>query len=98
MADAREREGAVEVDIHFFCLIEEIFGNEFASETEGGAHGSDGMGAGGAYANFEEFEQTGIHGGYCRGPRVALARLDDLADFVDFLGDFFFDCLALRFS
>jgi hypothetical protein len=41
--------------------------------------------AGGADANFEEFEEAGIHGGYCRRLRV------DLAGFADWL-DFFSDC------
>ena len=52
------------------------------------------MGAGGADADFEEFEEAGVHGGYCRGRRVALAGL---VVWVDFFCDLFADCFAWRF-
>jgi hypothetical protein len=48
------------------------------------------VGAGGADTDFEEFEEAGVHGGYCRGRRVALAGRAGLADFDwDFLVIFF---------
>ena len=70
---------------------------EFASEAEGCSHGADSVRAGGADADFEEFEEAGVHGGYCRVLRVSLVVEAGLADFVcDFLGDFFSDCFSLR--
>ena len=97
VADSGEGERAVEVDGDLGGFFEEVFLGEFAGETEGGSHGADGVGAGGADADFEEFEEAGVHGAYCRGRRVALAGVDDLADLAGFFGDFFWDCFAWRF-
>lgn len=59
MADAGEREGAVKVDLDAGGLMEEAGALEAFGEGEGGAHGADRVGAGGAYADFEKFKETG---------------------------------------
>ena len=66
MADAGESERAVEIDGDVCGFVEEVGGGELAGEAEGGSHGADGVGAGGADADFEEFEEAGVHGVYCR--------------------------------
>ena len=63
VADAGEGERTVEIDGDLCGFFEEICGGEFAGEAEGGAHGTDGVRAGGADADFEEFEEAGVHGG-----------------------------------
>ena len=97
VADAGEGERAVEVDVDLCGFFEEVCGGEFAGEAEGGSHGAYGVGAGGADADFEEFEEAGVHGGYCRGRRGVLAGVALRADLVgDFFWDFFCDCFSWR--
>ena len=61
VADAGEGERAVEVDEDMVRAVEAACGVELADEAESGAHGADGVGAGGAYADLEELEETGVH-------------------------------------
>ncbi len=56
VADAGEREGAVEIDGDAGGAVEVAVGCEVAGEAEGGTHGADGMGAGGADPNLEKFK------------------------------------------
>ena len=56
VADAGEREGAVEIDGDTGGAVEEGVGFEALDKAEGGTHGADGMGAGGADANLEKFK------------------------------------------
>lgn len=61
VAYAGEGERAVEIDGDSRGCFQEIGGVELAGEAKGGAHGADGVGAGRADANFEEFEEAGVH-------------------------------------
>jgi hypothetical protein len=72
VADSSEGERAIEIDDDAGGAIEEIFGIERVDETQGGTHGADGVGAGGADADLEEFEETGVHAAYCRRGREGL--------------------------
>ncbi len=63
-------------------------------EAEGGAHGADGVGAGGADADLEEFEEAGVHGGYCRRAARRLGRAWPMVR-TSWL-DFFSDCFLLE--
>jgi len=89
VADSGEGERAVEIDDDAGGRIEEICGVECVCEAQSCAHRADGMGAGGANADLEEFEETGVHAAYCRRGRRGLA---DFADGVDFLAGFFSAC------
>ena len=93
VADAGEGERAVEIDDDAGGAIEEICGVECVDEAQSCAHRADGMGAGGADADLEEFEETGVHAAYCRRGRRGFA---DFADGVDFLAGFFAACFFWR--
>jgi hypothetical protein len=70
VADTGEGERTVEIDGDACGVFEEIGGGELAGEAECGAHGADGVGAGWADTNFEEFEEAGVHVfilGFCGG-------------------------------
>ena len=60
-----------------------------ADKSLGCSPGPQGMGAGGADTDLEEFEKTCVHVAYCRRGRRGLA---DFADGVDFLAGFFSAC------
>jgi hypothetical protein len=47
-------------------VFERVAGIERAGEAQRGSHRSDGVRAGGADADLEEFEEAGIHGDHCR--------------------------------
>ena len=87
VADAGEGERAVEIDDDAGGAIEEICGVECVDEAQSCAHRADGMGAGGADADLEEFEETGVHAVYCRRGRLGLSVALGLV--------FFAVCLAL---
>jgi len=93
VADSGEGERSVEIDDDSGGAIEEICGVECVYEAQSCAHRADGMGAGGANADLEEFEETGVHAAYCRRGRRGLA---DFADGVDFLAGFFSACFFWR--
>ena len=93
MAVAGECEGAVEVDVDLCGVSRRLAEVELAGEAEGGAHGADGVRAGGADADLEEFEEAGVHAAYCRRER---GDLPGLAVVWDFLFDFFSDCFFWR--
>jgi hypothetical protein len=61
VAYAGEGERAVEIDGDSRGCFQETGGVELAGKAKGGAHGADGVGAGRADANFEEFEEAGVH-------------------------------------
>ena len=63
VADAGEGERTVEIDGDLCCALQKAGGFKLAREAEGCAHGADGVRAGGADADFEEFEEAGVHGG-----------------------------------
>ena len=69
--------------------MERVGADDALYECERCAHGTDGVGAGWADADLEEFEETGVHAAYCRRGRRGLA---DFADGVDFLAGFFSAC------
>ena len=63
VADSRESKRAVEVNVDGGSFFEKVCCGEFAGEAEGRSHGADGVGAGGADADLEEFEEAGVHRG-----------------------------------
>lgn len=63
VADAGEGERAEEVDDDVVGALDQAGGIEFAGETESCSHGADGMGAGRADADLEEFEEAGVQNG-----------------------------------
>ena len=61
VADAGKRERAVEIDRKLRSLLEQAAALEGTRKAQGGPHRPDGVGAGRADTDLEEFEETGVH-------------------------------------
>jgi hypothetical protein len=77
VADAGEGERAVKLDEDRCGTFEETGGFKLTGEPKSRSHGTDGMRAGRSNADFEEFEEAGVHdlitvGFHCKANQVGL--------------------------